>query len=308
MKTTFCSLAHSIGEIDVTGWLVSEKLDGMRCIWDGGVTRGRAASAVPWANPNESRVSTGLWTRLGHVISAPDWWIDKLPAMALDGELYSKTLRQEIMSIVKRHVPDERWSKIILAVFDSPGTAFYTSRAVSETHFKRYIKVDTSYCAPTFFNLPYSEVYKNLVQMLYQHPIARVLEQRPIDDMRTLDQMLGLTVNAGGEGLMARNPRSYYECCRTRHLLKIKRADDAEGTVIGWESGEGKLAGMMGALIVEMSNGVRVKMSGFTDWERGITGDWPSEFPKGTIVTFKYNGLSKDSVPQFPRYWRKRVD
>ena len=305
MKTTFCSLAHSIESRDVTGWMVSEKLDGMRCIWDGGVTRGKPASSVPWANPNEDRVSTGLWSRLGHVIAAPDWWVDTLPPMALDGELYSRVLRQEIMSIVKRHNPDERWKKIQYHVFDSPGSAWYTARNVSETNFKRYIRVDPSYQARFFMNATFESVYDSLLKANLGNYV-RVVEQRVVDDMKALDSLLDIIVAAGGEGLMARNPKSYYECCRTKNLLKVKRADDAEGVVDAWELGEGKLSGIMGALILVMDNGVRVRCSGFTDYERQVTGTWPDHFPKGTVVTFKYNGLSAAGVPQFPRYWRKR--
>ena len=35
---------------DVAGWFVSEKLDGTRCFWDGGLTRGLPTEQVPWAS------------------------------------------------------------------------------------------------------------------------------------------------------------------------------------------------------------------------------------------------------------------
>ena len=35
---------------DVAGWFVSEKLDGTRCFWDGGITRGLPTEQVPWAS------------------------------------------------------------------------------------------------------------------------------------------------------------------------------------------------------------------------------------------------------------------
>lgn len=54
-------------EHDPTGWLMSEKLDGVRCYWSGNT----------------------MYTRNGNKIFAPDAWIAKLPKVALDGELWS---------------------------------------------------------------------------------------------------------------------------------------------------------------------------------------------------------------------------
>ena len=51
-------------DVNPVGWLVSEKLNGCRAYWDG----------------------SQFWTRGGNVIAAPDWFIDGLPAVHLDGE------------------------------------------------------------------------------------------------------------------------------------------------------------------------------------------------------------------------------
>jgi len=51
----------------ISGWLMSEKLDGVRALWDG----------------------ARLVSRNGNEFAAPAWFIAALPAgMALDGELY----------------------------------------------------------------------------------------------------------------------------------------------------------------------------------------------------------------------------
>jgi ATP-dependent DNA ligase len=39
-KREFLMLAHKHEGQNILGWLYSEKLDGMRCFWDGGITRG----------------------------------------------------------------------------------------------------------------------------------------------------------------------------------------------------------------------------------------------------------------------------
>jgi hypothetical protein len=70
-RREFLQLANKFDEHkhNVNGWMMSEKLDGMRCIWDGGITRGMMAAQVPWANIEKdgryrnAPTATGLWSR-----------------------------------------------------------------------------------------------------------------------------------------------------------------------------------------------------------------------------------------------------
>lgn len=71
---------------------------------------------------------------------------------------------------------------------------------------------------------------------------------------------------AKGEGMMIKAPESQYEKKRSEQLLKVKKFDDAEATVIGHLKGTGRCSFMLGALQVEGDNGIRFKIgSGFTD-------------------------------------------
>jgi DNA ligase-1 len=85
---------------DPKGWLMSEKLDGVRCYWNG----------------------TTMFTRNGNRIFAPDEWRDQLPKIALDGELWSgRDSFQSIVSTVRRTEPDsDKWKDIKFMVFDAP--------------------------------------------------------------------------------------------------------------------------------------------------------------------------------------------
>src|SRR5258708_2990950 len=75
---------------EIAGFYISEKLDGTRCVWDGGLTRGVPTTDVPWANTTDPKtgapkdkvkpVATGLWSRYGNPIMAPDWFLNALPA------------------------------------------------------------------------------------------------------------------------------------------------------------------------------------------------------------------------------------
>lgn len=105
------ALAHKYdGVTDVKNWMMSEKLDGMRCIWNG---RG------------------ALLSRSKNVIYAPEKFLAALPrGIILDGELFrGRGKFQECMSIVRRHQADEaRWEDIKFLVFDAPCDKPFTER------------------------------------------------------------------------------------------------------------------------------------------------------------------------------------
>jgi len=86
-----------------------------------------------------------------------------------------------------------------------------------------------------------------------------------------------------GEGVMLKDPKSQYEGRRSRSLLKVKRFEDTEATVIGHHKGTGRCAAMCGAIQVREKDGTEFKIgSGFTDTQR------KNPPKKGTVVTFKF--------------------
>jgi DNA ligase-1 len=97
------SAREAPGVIDPAGWLVSEKLDGVRALWDG----------------------RSLSFRSGLPIAAPSWFMQSLPpGVALDGELWSGRGRFEALSgAVRKAVPvDAEWRALRYQLFDLPGT------------------------------------------------------------------------------------------------------------------------------------------------------------------------------------------
>ena len=121
-KREFLMLAHDCDKQERTvrsqTWFKSEKLDGMRAFWDGGVTRGKMPQFT------KGLVATGLWTRYGKIIYAPGSWLDTLPPIPLDGELcLGRNRFQELVSIVKQKIkPDPvKWATVQYKCFDIPG-------------------------------------------------------------------------------------------------------------------------------------------------------------------------------------------
>jgi len=84
---------------NLSGWVMSEKLDGVRAYWDG----------------------EQLLSRSGRVIHAPAWFTAGYPPFAIDGELWSRRGDFEhILSVVNDQHPSEGWREITHRIFDVP--------------------------------------------------------------------------------------------------------------------------------------------------------------------------------------------
>ncbi len=98
--------------IDPAGYLVSEKLDGVRALWDGKVLRFRS----------------------GRLIAAPAWFTAKLPDTPLDGELWLARGQFDALSgTVRKAKPvDAEWQKVNYMVFELPaGSGDFKDRALA---------------------------------------------------------------------------------------------------------------------------------------------------------------------------------
>ena len=85
--------------IDLTGWWMSEKLDGVRAYWSQGQ----------------------LVSRLGNRYLAPSWFTAGLPDVPLDGELWGGRKKfQRTVSIARRQDASEHWRELRFVVFDAP--------------------------------------------------------------------------------------------------------------------------------------------------------------------------------------------
>jgi DNA ligase-1 len=86
-------------DINVTNWLMSEKLDGVRAYWDG----------------------KRLISRNGKEFTVPDWFVRDFPAFEIDGELWtSRGDFEHIISIVNTQTPHDGWRAITYQIFEVP--------------------------------------------------------------------------------------------------------------------------------------------------------------------------------------------
>ena len=347
-KREFLQLAHKYNpkKHGIGGWFMSEKLDGLRAFWDGGISRNVLADDVPWANTAKDYrlkvrpTSTGLWTRYGKVIHAPRWFLDELPNMPLDGELWSGHGRfQETSSIVKRHDPDDRWKNIKYMVFDSPNLEIiFADGKINNQNFKKEfsemsewssdigIHQMSQYCA-------FETVYSRLQGMGIPNLHLQIrLPFQTEAAIRQMEMYYKAVLARGGEGLILRCHTSTWAPERSHYCLKYKPFNDAEGQVVGYYwgketdvarsvSGEStdRNVGKLGALKI-LFNGKIFKIgSGFTDYERIMepsNSNYPGKevdnsffscpaFPLCSIITFKYRELTDEGIPKEASFWRK---
>lgn len=249
-------LAHSWDNVqDLSGYWISEKLDGIRAYWNGKT----------------------FISRLGNEFYAPEWFVEGLPDMILDGELWAGRKKfQRATSIVRRQDRSDHWKEITFVVFDAPAIA-----------------------------APFEDRIAAIEKCLDpdKTPYAKPIEQERCRDMDHLRAELQRVEKMGGEGLMMRRPGSKYEIGRSFSLLKVKTFHDAEAKVIGHQAGTGKHKGRLGSLLVELPNGIQFSVgTGLSDKER------QAPPPIGSMITFRYQELSDIGVPRFPSYVGLRLD
>lgn len=233
-----------------TQWLISEKLDGVRGLWDG----------------------KQMYFRSGKLMDLPHSFTKHFPPFALDGEIYAEDMDfSEIVSIIKNQSRASEVSRLYYYVFDVPqakGGLLARLEVLKEylhTHKDTHIII-----IPQDFETNLESVYKRL------HAV----------------------VHKGGEGLVLRAGDKPYQSGRSKSDFKLKHTQDSECRVVGHTEGRGKYAHMLGALVCEFE-GKQFKIgSGLSDDLRH------NPPPIGTIISFKYQGLTHNGIPRFPRFWR----
>lgn len=272
---------HKARPSNVQEFVMSEKLDGVRALWNG----------------------KQLLTRNGRVIKAPACFTKHFPPFALDGELWiGRGEFEKALTLVQKdctHCPcsgdrealdssqgDSSWGRARYYVFDVPDCTLESSPKAHCTLFER-LRVLESYLAsaPTM-------------------PIS-LIKHEPIASEKQLFKHLQELSEQGAEGLVLRKVTAPYERTRSPNALKLKTYSDAECKVVAHNAGKGKYAGKLGSLTCEQiaENGtkrtLRFKIgSGFSDTER------QSPPPLGSIITYKFYGTTKNGFPRFAVFHR----
>ncbi len=223
-----------------------------------------------------------LITRQGHVINSPPWFTLHWPTTPMDGELWiARGKFQTLLSCVSKKKAQKNqtiscWNDISFMLFDLPS-----------------------------YGGTFTQRVKQMRTLLIQtpSPYLAMINQVKLKNTSELDAKLDEVISAKGEGLMLHLASAYYKSGRNKALMKLKKYQDAEATVIAHTKGKGKYQDLLGAIEVKTADGITFKIgTGFSDNQRAN----PPAI--GTIITFKYNGLTDAGVPRFARFWRIKTN
>jgi len=233
---------------DVTGWLVSEKLNGVRAIWDG----------------------EDLYSKNGNRFNAPEWFKKLLPGnVYLEGELYIglDTLGKTAGTVRKKIPIDSELKLIQYCIFDAP-------------KYDDVYKERLAYCKKIISNSDNVNIIR--------HKYFRTESQ--------LNEFYEDIVSAGGEGIILRNPFSYYELCRSNNYLKCKPKDDDEAKVIGYSQPEGIFRKRVRSIVCKWKGKVFD-----IDMKRNIKSKLA--LPNiGSMITFSYQDICSAGLPLSPLF------
>lgn len=212
----------------------------------------------------------------GNRITPPPQIVESFPKeIVLDGELWAGygNIGKVTSAVSGKRVRD--WDPIIFAVFDAPEI-----NAPVETRFEvarvACAKGDSDWIA--------------------------YVSQDKCEGKEHLNKTLEKVLSWGGEGLVIRKPNSpYQKNTRSDYWLKVKKWFDAEAVVL--DHIEGTRPGLCGALKVVNKDGLIFKVaSGMTE----VMAHNPP--PIGTIITYKWDTLTKEGIPRPASFVRIRED
>ncbi len=279
------------------GYLMSEKLDGVRAIWNG----------------------KQLLSRSGKEFSPPKCWLESLPEFGLDGELFiARGKFEEVLSVVSKqqHKCEEcackEWQQIGYFIFDVPNACEYNTTPSLQSNTSENPKSCT--LLERLSLLEKWLVQKNTNKLDSSASLKtplHIIPQEIIPNQKALESRLKDITKNGGEGLVIRKNNAPYEKFRTNNAMKLKDYKDAECKVVAHHLGKGKYANSLGSLTCEQNlaqnpanilakdSKILFKIgSGFSNKDR------ENPPPIGSIITYKYYGLTKNGLPRFPVFLR----
>lgn len=234
------------------GYVVSEKLDGVRALWDG----------------------ANLKSRSGKAFSPPKCWVENLPDFALDGELFiARGKFEEVLSVVSKgdsqceECKCEEWSKVGYFIFDVPqanqkSNTESSADSSAESSAKSYTLLERLALLESWLenrankaNQAKTIESKNSADLDSKkdgkNPILHIIPQESVPSQEALQKKLKEVEKLGGEGLVIRKNNAPYERFRTTNAMKLKSYSDTECVVVAHNQGKGKFSHALGSLTCE---------------------------------------------------------
>ena len=254
---------------NVSGWLASEKLDGVRAYWDG----------------------ENLLSRQGKRLNAPQSFTKNFPKFALDGELYANGLKfEEIQATVMDKLPDEKaWSRLKFHVFDVPEASGGLPRRLEVL--AKFLK-----------NEPNDNLI--IIKQIKMHDNAQFLKFTKDIIARGGEGAVVREPNASYERKRSKNALKFKkfkdaEC----EVISINKGSGKNANLAGSLTCKALGGKDKEEKAGESKEGTTFKIgSGLSDKNR-------QDPPKiGSIITYKFQNLTANGKPRFPIFLRVRED
>ena len=265
---------------------ITTKIDGMRCIMlkeSGSVT---------------------FWSRQGQKIDGlvdleeeAKYFPDNL---CLDGELIADVGNPDTYKDTMKRARNKDAEKhgLKMMVFDCMSAEEFRNQHAINAYHKRRDLLDCVFNGTWFIH---DFKYFEKLPILYRGT-----------DTSKIIELLEEQTSKGEEGVMINVCDAAYEFKRTNQLLKVKKFQDTEVKVIGFQEGTNKYAGTLGALVCEYKCSTVDVGSGFSDALRDEI--WANKDAwLGKIITVKYFEETYNSATglpslRFPVFIRVRED
>lgn len=218
--------------------------------------------------------------------------------IALDGEitlthkgtLNSKEQYKQTMMITRR---DGEKHGIKMLVFDVMSADDFLNQTSTTPYSERRKKLD--------------ELFKNTRLLCFE--VLPIIYQGT--DTTKITTLLNQCIDEGEEGIMINLTDAPYEFKRTNNLLKVKKMNDIDLTVVGFEEGRNRHEGRLGALLVEYKGNIVKVGSGLSDDLRQEIWNNQIEWLGRTIVVQYFEETTNqtgETSLRFPVYLDYRTD
>lgn len=259
---------------------ISHKLNGSRCTYYKGKVYTRAGRE---------------YTGLEHILNDIKTLYGDA-AIVLDGELVYKNEEgltdseafQKGVGIANSKATDKTQLKYV--VFDVITTEDFEKKISQKTYKERLIDLNV------LKSMLVSYKIKNIsiVDMFYQGT-----------DQNEIWKWLAYAEKHDLEGIMV-NLDAPYQCKRTKDLIKVKEFYSIDLPIVGFEEGQGRNAGRVGAILVEYKGSIIGVGSGLSDEQRIYMWERQENYI-GRIIEVSYKEITKDKHTgmeslQFPTF------
>ena len=168
----------------------------------------------------------------------------------------------------------------------------------SKVHATVWDVIPYAYFVDGLCPVPYGKRWESLRTIYEQNQSGRIslVDSWEIDDLEKAQTLFEYLLATGQEGIILKDKSGAWEDKRAKHQIKFKGEMECDLKIVGIEEGNGKYAGMLGAILCESADGVvQVRVgSGFNDEHRKTLGEEILD----KIVAVKYNMRIKNKLGQ----------